>query len=171
MPGGLKGIRACEDMHKYRSQISQYYWILIILIKNLWDTSFKSTFLKKNLHDRLSKKVFKLHFPDSLYSRDNLIPWHTDVNLGKSHFFQLRPPAILCDMSKQQPIKGNEVKNYFVGRRRRKRMTDPFLVFWDMIWLMKFYCFQNFRAFLVRWIKNSSLYYLFLIGTNVNQAV
>ena len=33
------------------------------------------------------------------------------------------------------------------------------------------YCFQNFRAFLVRWIKNSSLYYLFLIGTNVNQAV
>ena len=33
------------------------------------------------------------------------------------------------------------------------------------------YCFQNFRAFLVRRINNSSLYYLFLIGTNVNQAV
>ena len=33
------------------------------------------------------------------------------------------------------------------------------------------YCFQNFRAFLVRWMNNSSLYYLFLIGTNVNQAV
>ena len=45
-----------------------------------------------------------------------------------------------------------------------------------ILWIGSFlsfseYCFQNFRAFMVRWINNSSLYYLFLIGTNVNQAV
>ena len=38
-----------------------------------------------------------------------------------------------------------------------------FIIFWVLL--------SNFRAFLVHWIKNSSLYYLFLIGTNVNQAV